>query len=720
MATNKRDDDMIVKPGRVIVIYVSFLLLSLVIIGRIIKIQFVEGDDLRNENKSVTYKYFPVEGDRGNIFDRNNKLLATSDFYYDLRFDAMSPDSSSYDLYLDDLCKAFENYYRSDYKSKRKSLKDTIQKYRALGNRYLLLRRDLSVDEANDVKKFPLFNLGKYKGGIILEQTTKRLYPYDNMAIGLIGYYTPERKELTRGIEGSFNNYLEGIDGKRLYRRIPGLKWRPVSEINDIDPKDGYDVQLTIDIDLQGVTESALKKQLEMSEADHGTAIVMEVSTGEILAIANIGRGKNGEYIETYNYAISERISPGSTFKLASYLAAFEDSDLKITDKYNIHGGVKKYANRVMKDSHLGGGVETVQELFQTSSNVGISTIITEIYGSNPRKFIDRLCSFGLNEKVNTELVGEASPYINSPKSKTWSKVSLPWMSIGYEVMITPLQMLNFYNTVANDGIMVKPHFVKKVAKHNEVVVDYKPQTVGKRIASKKAIEKVQYLLEKTVDEGTGSRLKNSIYRFAGKTGTAQITDDMKKGGPKRYNASFAGYFPAENPKYTVIVVISDPSKGSIYGGSVAAPVVRDIADRLYANSDEFAYTISDTAKSKIVNPLTVGNSSDIYNVSNFLQYNHKQAANNEWLAYKYDSTNKTTVKKVVDINNIDGKMPNLIGMSIKDASFICQKLNLKVNISGQGFVDKQEPAPGTDISNIKQVNLNLSVKNQKAIAQKL
>jgi cell division protein FtsI (penicillin-binding protein 3) len=487
---------------------------------------------------------------------------------------------------------------------------------------------------------------------------------------------------------------MQGLAGKRLYQRIPDGNWRPLNRSNEIDPVNGADILTTIDINIQDVAEEALLRQLEINKADHGCAILMEVKTGEVRAIANLGRTKQGTYEELYNYAIGESTEPGSTFKLFSLLAAFEDGKATLNDIVDVTGGVTKFGNRTMKDSHLGGGVMTIQQAFEKSSNVGISKVIYKAYASNPQDFVDRLHSFSVNTRAGLEIKGEGRPQILGTKDGLWSNSSLPWMSIGYEVALTPLQILTFYNAVANDGVMVKPRFVKEIRKAGLPVKSFEMQIINNRIASKEAIAMAKTMLEAVVDHGTGTPLKNPIYKVAGKTGTAQVAQNRGGYNKTNYKGSFVGYFPAENPKYSIIVVINNPTEGGYYGGAIAAPVFREIADRIYATDPDVGMNWIDTTNSLRSNPLKAGNTHDIAYLSKWLGYAMGNPNAGDWITQVSDSTGT----RFASVNYDSETIPSVIGMGARDALYRLEKLGVKVQIAGVGLVKQQSLPAGSKI----------------------
>ncbi len=690
---------------RVYLVYGFMFVISLAIIAKILYIQLVEGEMWKAKAEKLSMKYFNIEPNRGNIYDINGQMLATSVPLFEIRMDAASPNipDSIFNENVDSLAFYLSRYFKDKNKTEYKNM---LVKARKNNNRYLLIKRKVTFDQLKAVRTFPIFKLGKNSGGLITDVQSKRVYPYDHLGYRTLGWFR-EGNPNNVGIESAFNSEMQGMAGKRLYQRIPDGNWRPMNKSNEIEPVNGADILTTIDINIQDVAEEALLRQLEFNQADHGCAILMEVKTGEIRAIANLGRTKEGKYEELYNYAIGESSEPGSTFKLFSLLAAFEDGKVALNDLVDVTGGITKFGNRTMKDSHLGDGVMTVQQAFEKSSNVGVSKIIYKAYASDPQAFVDRLHSFSVNKRVGLEIKGEGRPQILGTKDGLWSNSSLPWMSIGYEVALTPLQILTFYNAVANDGVMVKPHFVREVRKAGIPVKTFETEIINKQIASKEAIDMAQTMLEAVVDHGTGSVLKNPIYKVAGKTGTAQVAQNKGGYNKTNYKGSFVGYFPADNPKYSCIVVINNPTKGGYYGGAISAPVFREIADRIYATDPEVGINWTDTTHTIRTNPLLAGNSRDIYFLSQWLGYPMHLRNTGEYLTQIADSTGVSYASVAFD----DETIPSVIGMGLRDAVYILEKRGIKVQFSGVGLVKEQSLPAGSKIIPGTPVLLSLGLK---------
>ena len=689
---------------RVYLVYGFMFVISLAVIGKILYIQLVEGEMWKAKAEKLSLKYFTIEPNRGNIYDVNGEILATSVPLFEVRMDAASPliPDSVFKQDVDSLAICLSGYFKDKTRQQYRTL---LVNGRNNKNRYLLIKRKATFDQLKALRKFPIFRLGKNSGGLITTVENKRVYPFDKLGYRTLGWYK-EGNPNNVGLENAFNTQMQGMAGKRLYQRIPDGNWRPMNHGNEIEPVSGADIYTTIDINIQDVAEEALLQQLEFNQADHGCAILMEVKTGEIRAIANLGRTKAGTYEELYNYAIGESTEPGSTFKLISLLAAFEDGKAKLNDMVDVTGGVTQFGKRTMKDSHLGGGVMTVQQAFEKSSNVGISKIIYRAYASNPQAFVDRIHSFSVNKKLGLEIKGEGRPQILGTKDGLWSNSSLPWMSIGYEVALTPLQILTFYNAIANNGVMVKPHFVKEIRMAGMPSTTFDTQVINPKIASKESIEMAKTMLEAVVDHGTGSVLKNPIYKVAGKTGTAQLAQNRGGYNKSDYKGSFVGYFPADNPKYSCIVVINNPTTGGYYGGVISAPVFREIADRIYATDPEVGMNWVDTTNTVRANPLQAGNMRDIEYLSKWLGYSMGIPKGGEWITMSSDSTGK----RLTPVTITNHTLPSVIGMGASDAVYCLEKLGAKVQLKGLGLVKQQSVPAGSTIKPGMSVFLSLGL----------
>lgn len=692
---------------RLSIVYLAIVLFACAIIGRIIYLQIFEHDKWAKANV-ITQKDITIEPERGNIYACDGRILATSVPTYEVRMDLKCPEITKniFNKNIDSLafCLAhlFNDYTEHEYRRK-------LTTARNRGERYYLLQRNVDYTQLKKLKTFPILRNGQYKGGLIVVQQNKRIQPF-NMANRTIGYLGKGGARV--GIEGAYDNELSGEKGVRLVQKVAGNFWMPVSDENEVEPRNGRDVITTIDITVQDVAQNALKKQLLKHNASHGTAILMEVKTGDIKAIVNLKRDINGMYTEQYNYAIGERTEPGSTFKLPVLMAAIEDNFIDIDDIVDTEKGWVRYFDHIVRDSKEDGyGKISVQQVFEVSSNVGVSKIITQYYTQKPEQFISRLEKMGLMQPLNIDIAGEQKPNIKYPSDPLWSGISLPQMAYGYEVEQTPLQILTFYNAVANNGKMLKPRFVKEIREYGQILHKIQPQVINPSICSKATIDKAKKMLEGVVENGTAQNLKNSNYKIAGKTGTAQIANSKygyKYQNVKSYQASFVGYFPAQKPKYTCIVVVNAPSNGVYYGNLVAGSVFKEIADKVYStNIDIQVNDLQPAADIDDNVPYTKnGYKIELCNVLNEFAINYNDASvTSEWVATTKTSSN-------IKLNNrhiTDKLVPDVRGMGAKDALFLLENIGLDVIIEGRGSVTDQSIFPGSAFSKGDRIVLKLT-----------
>lgn len=699
---------------RVGLVYIVMLLLGIGILAKVLYLQTVEGKKWREKAQALSLKDITIEANRGDILDNQGRLLATSVPFYEIRMDTRSTgmDSYMFNQKIDSLAlrlsRLFGDKPPSEYKAE-------IVKARRNGERFHLLKRRVSYIQLKEMRKFPIFRLGANKGGFIAIQTNMRVLPHASLASRTIGYTSKGERGNIVGIEGAYDVKLAGVDGIRLMQRLPGNAWMPVNDGNEVEPKDGMDVVSTIDVNIQDVAENALRKQLSKHNAHHGSAILMEVKTGEIKAIANLEKSSSGEYRETYNYAIGESTEPGSTFKLASMIALLEDGYVEMDDTVNTGNGVVKYYDQKVTDTKEGGyGVLTVKEIFEYSSNVGISKLVTRNYKGNEEKFINRLYRMNLNSKVGIDIRGEGIPEIKFPGDKLWSGVSLPMMSIGYEVKLAPIQTLTLYNAIANNGRMVRPRLVKSVLFHGRAVQSFEPEIINQDICSRSTLKKVKEMLEGVVENGTANNLKNNTYKIAGKTGTAQIAKKgkgYKDQGRLSYQASFVGYFPADNPQYSCIVVVNSPSNSVYYGNLVAGPVFKEIADKVYATSFEMHESVEDLEMPENGESVLPYTKNSYYKELKYvlrqldIEYNDDEIST-DWVITNRDNEEiKLSNRKI--IRNL---MPNVVGMGLKDALYILENAGLYVDYSGRGSIVQQSIPAGSVIQRGNSVWLQMSM----------
>ena len=700
---------------RVYLVYLGVLLFGLFIIARVVMIQQFEKNEFLEMAKKQEIHLFEMEAIRGNILADDGSLLAVSVPIFEVRMDVMT-DSLTEEVFrknVDSLSVCLSHLFNDRTAS---AYKDMLWDGRRNQNRYLLIHRDVTFPDLNKMRKFPIFRRGKFKGGLIVLPQYERELPYKSLARRIIGYESGEgSNKVFVGLEGSFTKNLEGINGQRLMRRAVGQAWMPVDPETTVEPQNGDDVITTLDVNLQDLAESSLRKELIADSADHGCVILMEVKTGYIRAMANLGRTKKGTYEEIFNYAIGESQETGSTFKLASFLVALDDEKIDLTTPINCSGGITTFSGRKMEDSHHGLGVITALQVFEKSSNVGTSTMIYNAYSANPQQYIDGLYRIGINRPLGLQIAGEGKPYIKTTKSKYWSALSLPWMSIGYEISLAPVHLLTLYNAVANDGVMVKPLFVREIRRNGQLVQRFKPVVINPQIVSPSAIKKAQIMLEGVVEEGTGASIKSPYYKIAGKTGTAQIAAGNKgyRQGTKQvqYKGTFVGYFPADNPRYSCIVVIHNPKKGKYYGGAVAAPVFRELSDKLYAIRPDIMIPLPHDTTLAHLPDAHAGLMKDLSTAFTMLGMNARpENAQSYWARPVSHGSMIVLTPTAVG----KGTMPDVCGMGLKDALFMLEGQGLNVLVNGKGTVVKQSIAPGSLISKGTPVVIELMIKHDK------
>ena len=668
MALVKQNDSF-----RIYGIAFVFFTIAIAVVIKLTNIQWVEGDYYRKLAQDRTVKNFVIPANKGNIYSADGSLLATSIPNFNIRFDAVAPKNVSFEKEV----KALSDSLSFLLNKPSSTIQSELRKARNVKNRYFLIAKDLNYTNFDRIKKFPLFNKGANKGGIIIEQETVREHPIGKIAERTIGYERIDASGtlLRVGIEGAFGKYLNGSDGKVLKQKIAKGQWKPIRDVNEIEPQDGYDVVSTLDVYIQDIAHHALLKQLTEFNAEHGCVVVMETKTGHIKAISNLGLDqKSGNYYETINYAVAESHEPGSTFKLVDMIALLDDNKVDTSKVYNSFNGEITYFGKKVRDSHKGGyGKISLARGFEVSSNTILVQAVYENYKTNPKAFTDRIDNMGLNNRLHLPFQGEGIPFIPHPSDKTWNAISLPWMAFGYGVSVTPLQTLTLYNAVANNGEMVKPQFVSEIKNWNKTIKKYDKQIINPSICNAETIKKLKALLSGVVKKGTGSKLYSKDFSMAGKTGTAQANYARNGGNDKHYISSFVGFFPTEKPKYSCIVVVHKPSTstGEYYGADVAGPVFKRIAQKIFTD---------------------VPSTNEIKNID-------KPIAKQENSFNKfYDVAQKT-----------NDKIPNLKGMPGMDAVALLGNLKLKVKVVGTGKVKKQSIAAGENIVKNSTIILELS-----------
>lgn len=649
------------------------------IVVRVFNLQYVKGHEYRKLAKEKTVRQTTIYASKGNVYAADGSLLATSMQSFDVFFDVnLAVKRGVFDENVKQLSKELSVLFgkSSNYYYQK------LQKAKRRKSSYLPIARNVGYVDYLKLKTFPIFELGKYGGGFIAKPKKRRVHPIGKIAERTIGY-KDHRGEA--GVEGAFAAYLKGENGLRLEKRVAKNQWKAVSNFNQKDPINGQDVVTTLDVNIQDITHHALLRQMENFEADHGCAVVMETATGEIKAIANLGKtDKGNRYYEKRNYAVWESHEPGSTFKLASLMAALDDKLIDTSTVVDTEKGRIYLHGSKVEDSHRGGyGKISAGRVFEVSSNVGIVKLIKKHYDHQPEKFIEKLENYGFTKPIGFQIKGEGKPYIPTPEDKKrWNKISLEWMSWGYGVSVTPMQILMFYNAVANDGVMIKPRFIKELRRQNKVEKFFEPEVVNSEIASKETLQKIKKVMENVVIKGTADNIYSPNFSMAGKTGTAKkfIPKHIDKEGNvvpagysnKYYTASFVGFFPVDEPKYSCIVVVHNPNKKKgYYGATVAAPVFKEIAQKIYTSTpveSEIAPKDFDFAK---------------------IDKDYKN----------YNSI----------LNNKSDVVPNVKGMSAMDALSLLENFGLKVKLSGVGKVKNQSIRKGERIVKGKTIVLTLS-----------
>ena len=696
---------MNIRKSIILRVRIAFLIIGVFAIAAIARIAIVQTVDDRKWAKmadEIDLQYRTVTATRGNIYSDNGSLLATSLPSYRLAFDPTIASDDIYKKGIDSLAiklsRHFNDRSRDYYKRK-------INDARLAKRQYVILNRKLvKYQEKKEMATWPIFREGRLKGGIIFEKHDKRYRPFSYLGYRTVGFINDNSDGA--GLEYSFNKYLAGKDGKALYQKMAGGKWRPLYDGTEVPAKEGYDIHTTINVNLQDVTESALVKALKEHDADYGCAVVMEVKTGKIKAISNLTKSeKYHDYREVFNYAVQGLTDPGSTFKLASIIALLEDSNLKLTDSIDTGDGAYKFYNSTMRDHKPGGyGIISVKQAFEYSSNIAISKMVYSQFGSDPQRYVDYITSFGISQPLGFQMVGEGIPKIKNPSDKSWSGITLPWMSIGYELEITPLQVLAMYNAIANDGKLIRPIIVKSVTHADKEIKYYEGEVIKRKICSNKTLQDVRSMLEGVVENGTAKNINNSYYKIAGKTGTAQKIVNGRY--IKKYNTSFAGYFPADNPQYSCIIVIDKPKGFRQYGSNVAAPVFKEIADKIYARDLEMhePYRVESNAPEGIFPVIKAGNREDLQKICDELSIPNQATTSEEWvIAQRKDNAVLWTTDEIAP-----EVVPNVLGMTLRDAIFLLENFGLQVSHKGNGRITAQSILPGRKLLKGSRITLTL------------
>ena len=675
---------------RVLLISSLITLSAMAIFIHLLGVQSEMTEHLGQNDPVLALKEIPSP--RGNIYDLKGNLLATSMPVYTIAIDATQPSDTLFNNNYKKLAKGLAAIFKDESKEE---LEKKIYQSRLAKKQYFKLKSGVRYSELQEVKKLPILNKGRFKGGFVYTQQTSRTKPFKYLCGRTIGYINGT---YGAGIEKSFDKYLKGENGLQMMQKINGGVWKPLSNSEDVEPESGADIYATIDIRIQDIAQSALLSSLEKYEAESGSVILMDVKTGAIRAMSSLQRTAEEKYAENFNFAFGAAYEPGSTFKLASLLVALEDGKIDTSSIVDTKNGVFEFYDRKMRDSnaHRGGhGKISIARAFEVSSNIGIARTIVDLYEDKPQEFIDRLARLGVSNKLDFELLGEAEPWIKNSNDSTWSGVSLPWISYGYELKMSALQILALYNAVANDGELVKPYLVDRIQRGEQIVTSKKVEVLKPSICSQNTISILKDLLVGVVKNGTAKNIYSKMYSCAGKTGTALIASDGSYSSD--YRASFAGYFPADNPKYSCIVVVTKPKKElGFYGNIVAAPVFKEIRNSLYAEEP-----VSVPLNQSAMATSDKGLSFDLNQIYKELKHPlYQSSANNLWLNASNTGFNPLSIK--------DGVMPDLLGMSSMDAVYLLENLGLSVAVFGKGKVANQSLKTGQLYKDNQKVTLSL------------
>jgi cell division protein FtsI (penicillin-binding protein 3) len=693
-------------------VYLSYILVIIVcigILGKAFYIQQVQGKYWRGLSDSLHQRIVDLPAARGTIYSEDGQMLSTNipqfDIYIDFRVKPLHEKNGKiFRENIDSLSMALASLFKDQAPEK---YKDALTKAFETKEPNYELRKKISYPQYLLLAKFPLFKLGRYKSGMIAQEKNIRLNPYENIGYRTIGLARDQNKV---GLELSYDTVLNGRNGRQLVRAIAGGVTVPVEEgAFEIEPETGKDIVSTLDVFIQEVTENALMKMMIKNEAQNGVAMVMEVKTGKIKAIANLGKISEGVYRENLNYAITPT-EPGSTFKLVTLLSALEDGKVSLNSTVDLEGGTWRVANQTVYDSEKHGKHQaTVLEAFEESSNVGMAKIAMQHYNNNIDAYFKHLTKLRLDSTSGLDLVGEQKPRIVKPGSRLWGPTTLPWMAFGYNIEISPIQTLNLYNAIANNGVMMKPYLVNSIQEEGKVIKNFLPKVYNAQLCKPTTVRDLRIALEGVCINGTAKKLfANSLYKVAGKTGTALVANGNKGYADKIYQSSFAGYFPAENPQYTIVVIIKNkPHAANFYGGSVAGPVFKEISDRLYStyiqnklniapvvhlkDSQVFNYSLSKMSLKTIAKQLSLN-----YQDSSF---------NNDWVSVQGAGNVLKAGQQVIS----DTTMPNITGMKLQDALWLCEKKGLVVSCVGRGKVVKQSIVQGQYIQKGQQIQIELN-----------
>jgi cell division protein FtsI (penicillin-binding protein 3) len=695
-------------------VYLSFLgivILGLIVIGKAFYIQRVQGDFWTKMDNNLHLKYLPIEAERGTIYSEDGNMLSTSvpvfDVYVDFAAEGLrEKDGKRFKDNIDSLSLSLANLFND--KTAEAYQKEMKLAYKNK-DRYYLLKKKISFTDYKQLRDFPLVKLGKNKSGFIVLSKDRRINPYVLLANRTIGLSRDNAANV--GLEQRYDSLLKGKTGEQLVRYMAGA-YMPVDG-GEVDPENGKDVISTLDTYIQDVTETALMRMMVGNNSLHGTAIVMETATGKIKAIANLGKQLDGTYTEDLNYGIGKATEPGSIFKLATTMSLMDDKYVTMNSIVDCEGGKKNFYGLTIKDSHLGTGELTVKEAFARSSNVAFAKLADQYYHSQPSKFIDHLHKYRLDTLTGIDLTAASGkPTIKKPINRSWANTTIPYMAHGYEELVTPLHMLMLYNAVANNGKMMKPYLVSSIRQYGVEVKSIKPQVLVEKICSDETLAQLKECLLAVVESehGTARIIRDSAYRIAGKTGTAVTALDNKgyNKGNKIYQASFIGYFPAEQPKYTMAVVIQNSKQSiKVYGADVSGVVFKEISDRIYGSYlSTRKYVAANKVDSTQYNYFGMKNELSSIFTSLNLPYND---SGNSGYWRSAQMKNNVGVLNTTSNSTSGSVTPNVVGMGLKDAVYLLENMGLKVTATGRGRVMNQSLLAGTNFNKNQNIALILN-----------
>ena len=690
---------------RVRILYVFFIVVGLTVFGRVLWIQFgPEGEDLRSRGDEITYARDTIRADRGDILAVDGRILASSIPTFDIRMDfaAHGLTNEVFDSKVDSLAYRLASFFKDKSVAAYKTKLVNARRNKAKNRYTQIIPRRVNYLELAEIRKFPILKLGQNKGGIVIVPVSRRIYPHGSLALRTIGSVNESGTKV--GVEGAFDETLRGTNGNTLMQRISGSFQMPVQSADNVEPVNGLDVVTTIDVDIQDVAERALKQQLDQYYANWGAVVLMEVETGEVRAMANLTRKSEGVFVEDLNYVVGRNLEPGSTFKLASLITLLDDGKMNLDDQVDTGNSITtNVGGAKITDTHNYGKI-TLREVFEVSSNIGFAKSVYAHYGNKPSRFVDKLCDMGFDKPLGVQIPGEPDPLLWHParNKQNWSGVTLQNMAYGYGLEITPLHTLAFYNAVANGGRMVKPKLVKEIRRYGETIRTFPTETLVSSICSQKTLRQVQGCLEGVVSDGTAKLLRSPHYTVAGKTGTARIAQGrhgyIAPNGGIHYLATLVGYFPADKPRYSCIVVIKTyygpGSYHTYYGATLAGPVFRAVADRVNARSITWQEPVEARHEQKNGRPVPIkgGEAADVRRVAGKLSLPFENDRSlKEWVRTRIDSVHVS----MTELDGTAGRVPDVRGMGLKDAVYLLEKRGLKVAFRGGGRVVSQSLRPG-------------------------